>query len=55
MKGKVMSKNIIQQCKQCGDLGHKWNEVYYNEKSRLVKAEEMFIAWCANKDNYVLA
>ena len=45
--------NIV--CPLCLLTTHQWNEVYFAESSKLIKAEKQFISMCSDSKEYVLS
>lgn len=41
-------------CSDCGKKNHNWFEVYYEESSKLKRAEKAYIAWCNSIKGYVI-
>ena len=46
---------IQYKCNVCNSDKHVWHEVYYEEFSKLKKAERSYISWCNKVKTYVLA
>ncbi|MCB9360551.1 MAG: hypothetical protein H6587_08195 [Flavobacteriales bacterium] len=52
-----MTRKIVKEellCSSCGTKQHKWHEVYYEEGSKLIKAEKSYITWCNKIKGYVI-
>ena len=51
VKEKVKLK---QSCHVCGVKDHDWHQVYYEESSKLKRAEKSYLTWCEKVKGYVV-
>ena len=44
---------VKQRCIVCSSWEHKWFQVYYDDNSKLKKANNSWMAWCETEGEYV--
>jgi hypothetical protein len=52
----MIKENVKEalKCNACGKITNDWHEVYYEDFSKLKKAEKTYISWCKKVKGYVI-
>lgn len=48
-------KKVVHTCSLCNKNTHIWHEVYYEDRAKLLRAENLYITWCKEAKGFVIA